>query len=377
MRLDGPGLRVVVAGMVAGVPGHGGATWAVLQWALGLGRLGCEVVVVEPAARADRAAADYLGVVRDGEPGLRAALLTPGGTVGMPAEVLRDYCSGADVLLNVAGMLRDEALTGAIPVRAYLDLDPAFTQLWQSADGIDMHLDGHTHFVTVGLNLGRPGCELPTCGRRWLTTLPPVVLARWPVARHDRTPAFTTVASWRGYGSVVHRGVQYGQKAHSWRRLLDLPARGPAPLLPALAIDPGEEKDVAALEEHGWQWVSPAEVAGDPRAYQAFVSGSLGELGVAKSGYVVSACGWFSDRSACYLAAGRPVVAQETGWSGHLPTGPGLAPFSTADQAAAAMEAVLADPPAAREHARSVAESHLDSDRVIGRLLGLLTGGQV
>jgi hypothetical protein len=365
-------LRIVVSGMAAGVPHHGGATWAVLQWVLGLRRLGHDVLLAEPVEGPTPAQRAYLDLLigRFGLDG-RACLWPAGGAP--PADVVA-FAAGADLLLNLAGTIRDDRLLEGPAVRAYVDLDPAFTQLWHEVEGIDMGFDRHTHLVTVGLGVGLPGCPVPTCGRRWLTTPPPVVLDEWPPVEPPDQAPWTTVASWRGYGSVVHDGVHHGQKAHSWRDLLDLPSRVSVPLRPALGIHPGEEKDVAALEEHGWRWLDPALVAGSPDAYRSFVQGSAGEIGIAKEGYVVSRCGWFSDRSACYLASGLPVVAQETGWSAHLPAGEGLLSFSTASEAAGAIERVTADPGRHRAAARAVAQEHLGSDRVLSAVLDRLGG---
>ena len=225
----------------------------------------------------------------------------------------------ADVLVNVSGMLTDEGLLQCIPVRVYLDLDPAFIQLWQEAQGIDMRFAGHTHFVTVGLALGTPDCVVPTCGLEWVTTTQPVVLEHWPVAGPITHDALTTVGNWRGYGSIEYEGVFYGQKVHSWRPLIHLPRLTPDRFSPALAIHPGETNDLAALHENGWCLLDPASVAATPDEYRDFIRGSKAEFGVAKSGYVASRCGWFSDRSACYLASGRPVIAQETGFRSSSP----------------------------------------------------------
>jgi hypothetical protein len=367
---------VLLSGMVAGDPHHGGATWAVLQYALGFRRLGCAVTLVEPVAArgnplAASAATAYFRAVA-ARFGLTdsAALLYEATreTVGLPYPRLVDAARRADVLVNVAGMLTDPDLAGPPRTRVYLDLDPGFVQVWH-AQGIDMRFAGHTHFVTVGQNVGRPGCPVPTCGRDWVPTLPPVVLAEWPVGAGVEFDGLTTVANWRGYGSAEHGGVFYGQKAHSFRPLFGLPSRVPVRFRPALAIHPGEVADVAALAANGWDVLDPAAVAGTPDAYRNFVCGSWAELGVAKSGYVNSRCGWFSDRSACYLAAGRPVVAQDTGFGDAVPTGEGLLSFRTADDAAAAVEAVRADYPRHARAARHLAAEVFDSDRVLPRLL--------
>src|SRR5439155_10537411 len=169
-----------------------------------------------------------------------AALLLDGTreTVGLPYDELLRVAGRADVLVNVSGMLADPALTARIPVRVYLDLDPAFVQVWHT-QGIDMRFAGHTHFVTVGLDVGQPDCPVPTCGLPWITTPQPVVLERWPFAGAVTRDALTTVGNWRGYGSVEHEGVFYGQKAHSLRPLITLPTRTRERFELALAIHPG------------------------------------------------------------------------------------------------------------------------------------------
>jgi hypothetical protein len=299
-----------------------------------------------------------------------AALLVRGGkdTAGIPYRELTRWAAEADVLLNVSGMLRDEELAGPPPLRVFLDLDPAFNQLWQ-AEGIEMGLDLHNRFATVGLGLGEPGCRVPTCGRRWIKTLPPVFLPRWDRATRIETDAFTTVGNWRGYGSIEWEGRRLGQKAHSLRKLLAVPEKTSEHLVLALNIHPEEEDDLAALRRHGWGLVDPAEVAGSPSRYADFVRGSKGEIGIAKEGYVESRCGWFSDRSACYLAAGRPVVAQDTGFSRHLPTGDGLLTFAMAEEAAAGIEEIAASYERHAAAARALAEGLLDSCLVLPRLL--------
>jgi hypothetical protein len=369
-------LRVIVAGMVAGDPYHGGASWALLQYVLGLQRLGHDVVLVEPVPELDDDTAAYFRHVV-GEFGIdgRAALLGAGGvTVGLPYTALRNAAESADLLVNVSGLLRDPALTEPIARRVYVDLDPAFTQLWHAAEAIDMGFGRHTHHVTVGTRLGRDGCAVPTCGLDWIPTLPPVVLEHWPVADAVTHDAFTTVGNWRAYGSLEHEGVFYGQKAHSLRELATLPTLTSERFLLALAIHADETKDLIALRSNGWELVDPAEVARTPADYRRFVQGSKAEFGLAKSGYVAARCGWFSDRSVCYLASGRPVVAQDTGFGEFLPTGEGLFSFATIDDVLAAIETMNGDYPRHRRAARALAEEEFDSDRVLSRLLEAVDG---
>jgi hypothetical protein len=329
--------------MVAADPHQGGATWAVLQYVRGLEQLGHEVWLVDPAEPTPEPSSYFASL----DLGPRAFFGRYDGPV-------------PDALLNVSGMLRDERILGGSPIRVYLDLDPVFNQLWH-LQGVDAGLDGHTHFITVGR-------RVPQTGHDWIPTLPPVVLDRWPVAERIDIDAFTTVGNFRAYGSIEHDGVRYGQKVHSLRPLVDLPRRTDERFVLALDIHP-DEPDLAALQEHGWELVDPREVAGTPERYAAFVRGSRAELGIAKEGYVVSQSGWFGDRSAAYLASGRPVVAQDTGFGERLPVGAGLFAFADADDVLAAVEAIRFDYGRHARAARAVAEEHLDSRVVLTRLL--------
>lgn len=373
---------VVVSGMVARVPGQGGATWAALQYVLGLRAAGHDVLLVEElepedllpdgvTLAASRNAAYFRRVVQRFGLAGKASLLLRGtrSTVGLPREELKRRLGPDAVLLNLSGTLRDEELRDRIPTRVYVDLDPAFTQFWH-VDGEDVGMEGHTHHATVGLELGRPGCEVPSCDRTWIRTLPPVALDWWAPDGAPRRDALTTVANWRGYGSVHRNGTVYGQKAHAFRELFGLPARLEGERFEvALAIHPDEKRDLDDLRRHGWHVLDPERVAGDPDSYHAFVRGSAAELGVAKAGYVRSRCGWFSDRSACYLAAGRPVLAQETGFGAHLPTGEGLLAFGSLEEAEEGVRALRADYARHARAARRIAEDLFDARKVLCKLL--------
>jgi hypothetical protein len=381
-------LTIIVAGMIAGDPYQGGATWAVLQYLLGLRQLGHEVHFVEPlpvsklrphGSRLSRSAnvAYFRRVARAFDLESCSALLVAGTqeTEGLSYDSLRRLAARTDLLINISGMLTDPALTEAIPVRVYLDLDPGFNQLWHAAQGLDVGFDGHTHFVTIGPALEEPDCVIPACGRRWIATRQPIVLSEWPAAEHLTRDAFTTVANWRGYGSITYQSVFYGQKAHAWRGLMTLPDKTPEQFVVALAIHPAETRDLEQLAAHGWTLVDPAHVADTPGHYRAFVQGSKGEIGVVKSGYAAARCGWFSDRSVCYLASGRPVVAQETGFSRFLPTGEGLFAFETQDDALAGIDAIVRDYPRQSHTARAIAEAYFDASKVLPQLLDRVGAG--
>ncbi len=369
-------LRVVVAGMIAGDPGHGGATWATLQWVLGLAELGHRVTVVDPVdgKRLDdpRVRTYFDAVVDRFALGGRAAIVAPhGATYGIDAAPLAVRLDEADVLINLSGRWRDPRLH-AIPLRVYVDLDPAFTQLWH-AEGSDVGLAGHTHHATVGAAVAQPRHPLRVDGIDWLAILPPVVLSLWPRRPAPPTATLSTVANWRSYGSITRDGEHYGQKAHSFRTLADVPRKSAVPIEIALSIHPGDHADHDALHGAGWKLVDPGRAAGDPDRYADFVAASWAEFGVAKSGYVTGRTGWVSDRTACYLATGRPAVLQNTGLDGVLPIGSGVLTFDDVDGAIDAIERLAADYDHHADAAAGIALELLDSRKVIAALLAEVT----
>jgi hypothetical protein len=361
---------VVLAAALAQRPRAGGHAWFVLQYLLGFRELGWEVTLVdrlEPGM--SRAGVGQLAATME-RFGLEhdwSLLLPDGGTVGLRREEVGRRLGSSDLLLDVMGYLDDEELLARAPLRAFLDVDPGFGQMWRAL-GLADPFAGHDRFVSVGLELGQPGCRVPCCGLDWITTPPPVALAHWPAVPGGT--GFTSVATWRGpYGPVEYEGRTYGLRVHEFRRFLPLPERVPCGFELALAIDPGDAGDRERLRSSGWRLSDPAEVAADPDSYRRFIQGSAAELTVAKGMYVEAGSGWFSDRSACYLASGKPVVAQETGFSAHLPAGLGLLAFADLEQAVAAVEAVRREPRLHAEAAREIAEEHLDARRVLGCLV--------
>ena len=380
------GLNIVVSGGVAGVPGQAGIAWVMLQYLLGLRRLGHGVFFIDPLApealtpkgtslaTSTNAAFFHRLMAEFGFADASSILVTDGShaTAGQPYAAVKEIVAQSDILLDISGKLRDPELLAAARRAVYLDIDPAFTQLWQEVQGIDMGLGGHSDFVTVGLNIGQPDCPVPTLGLDWITTLQPAVLERWPVTPAPKAGSLTTIANWRGYGSIEHQGIFYGQKVHALRELITLPTLTSEVFELALEIDPGEVKDLAALAANRWRVVSPDDVAGTPSSYQAFIRASKAEFGFAKTGYTASRCGWFSDRSICYLASGRPVLAQDTGFANALPTGRGLLTFSTIPDVLDAIDSLNENYEDHARAARALAEEHFDSDRVLGRLLSRL-----
>ncbi len=187
---------------------------------------------------------------------------------------------------------------------------------------------------------------------------------------------FTTVASWRApFGSVVYEGRTYGLKVHEFRRFVELPRISGHTFELALDIDSAESGDLELLRANGWHLADPVTVAADPWSYRDYIQGSLAELMVAKNMYVQARSGWFSDRSICYLASGRPVLAQDTGLAGRFGDGDGLVFFSTLGEAREGAGRIASDPVLQARAARSIAEEYFDSDRVLSRLLARLRVG--
>jgi hypothetical protein len=232
-------------------------------------------------------------------------------------------------------------------------------------------LAGHHHYVTIGENINRADCAIPTCGLPWTTTPQPVVLDYWRPESTSPDGPITTIASWRGaYGPVSFQGKTYGLRVHEFRKFAPVAHLAGQRFEIALDIHPADQADITLLESNGWAIVSPRAVAADPWAYQRYIAGSRAEFMVAKNMYVESRSGWFSDRSICYLAAGKPVVAQDTGLEGLRSHGnKGLVMFNSLEEAVAGVEHVCGDYAAHSRAARELAVDCFDSNKVLSRLI--------
>jgi hypothetical protein len=377
---------IVVGGSLAQRPGYGGHAWALLNYLLGFRRLGYDVLfldrltpemAVDDTGRASSAARDrcirWVADVME-EAGLAGDyslfLGRDGDAVGLPRASAIERVRGSSMLLNVMGFVDDEDVLAASPRNVFLDIDPGFGQMWREL-GLHDAFAGHDAFVTVGERIGAADCLVPTCGIEWVTTPHPVVLDEWP--RGGEGSRITSVGSWRGpYDPVEYRGRRYGLRAHELRKLLPLPGMVEDELELALDIDPADRGDLEALRDHGWRLVDPAVVAADPSTYRRYIEASRAELMVAKGIYVETRSGWFSERSIAYLASGRPVIAQDTGFSEQYPSDEGLIAFSDLDGARAGIEAVGTDWRRHSRAAREIAEESFDARKVLPRLLAKL-----
>ncbi len=368
---------VVIAGSLAQKPGNAGHTWQFLQYLLGFRELGWDVLFLDRldgdmATDPTRGAA-YLADVMAAH-GLDGcwSLAVGGDTLGLARVDALDRVRGCDLLVNVMGFCEDEEILAAAPLRVFLDTDPGFGQMWADLGLADIFA-GHDVHVTIAERIGEPDCTIPEVGRSWVTMRQPVVLSQWPATALPDHRRFTSVGSWRGaYGPIEHGGVTYGLRVHEFRRFAEVPRLTGGDFELALKIDPVEQADVDRLRAGGWSLVDPNAVVGAPDDYQRYIRGSFAELMIAKGIYVQTRGGWFSERSTCYLASGRPVIHQDTGLGDLLPLGEGLLAFSDVDEAVAAVEAVVAEPERHARAAREVAEACFDSAKVLDRLLAAL-----
>jgi len=364
---------IAVAGALAAKPGNGGEAWVRLSWVLGLRRLGYDAWLLEEVD-AETAAAGrsfFERTIAAAGLGSRALLLVAGEAEGWREAA--ELADEAAALVNISGNIRDPELLARFSRRAYVDLDPGFTQIWQAQGHLGDQLSRHDRHFTVGLNLGAADCEVPAAGFEWVPLPPPVLLDEWGAPEGRKFDRFTTVATWRNaLGRPEHDGRAYTLKHHQLRRFAELPARSGLPFEIALEIHPDEAEEAERLRRLGWSVVEPAAVAADPAGFRDFVRGSGAEFSVTQGIYAETRSGWISDRTAHYLAAGRPALVQETGLPPAYRPEAGLLTFSEPEQAVDATTAVLAEYDRHAAAARAFAEQAFDSDMVLGRMLEAL-----
>ena len=399
-------LRIIVTGLIAQHHQLGGVAWDYLQYPAGLARLGHDVYYIEDSGEwpynTDGGPTGNDWVARDCTPNVRhlSDVMDRFGLAdrwayhfpiqptwyGLSDATRKEVIATADLLINVSGTIEHPENYRKVPRLAYIDSDPAFTQI-KLALGMDefrRRVDIHDVHMTFGEHFSG---AVPRTGHLWRPTRQPILLTEWRTDRLCRD-AFTTVMSWTSYKPLEFRGQAYGQKDLELVRFLKLPARLKAtPLEIALSsthhvnwelVDSaagtglsltGKPTPSELLAAAGWRIVDPDHVCGGLDSYRNYVETSKGEWSVAKNGYVKGQAGWFSCRSACYLAAGRPVVAQDTGFRAVIPVGEGLFAFETLEQAAAAIEEIEGNYKRHSVAARAIAEEYFDSGKVLAKLI--------
>ena len=377
---------IVVWGLLAAYP-FGGMTWQALQYVVGLRRLGFDVWYVEDS---DRYLLDTDEFSRTREHAKNVAYLSRHmDAVGLgdrwcfrppkstdvlghrDAAGLRQLYRDADAVINLCGA--QELLPSHEGIRrlVYLQTDPVADQV-AVANGDDekiAELDAYDYRFTYGENLGADDCPVPMVRHTWLPTRPPVLVDWWDgAAPPGEGVALTSVLKWHhNTKDVTWQGVTWRWSKHcEFERFVDVAERAALPL--ELAVSSIGADQVEELRTRGWR-VVPSELAADPHAYRSYIRSSLGEFTAAKEQYVRTRSGWFSDRSVCYLAAGRPVITQETGFSKYVPSGEGLLSFETIDQATDAIASVAGDYGLHARRAGEIAGEYFGAERVLGSMM--------
>jgi hypothetical protein len=376
--------RIIVFGILFWYP-LAGVTYQFLHYLLGLRRLGYDPYYIEDSGRwvydprindlTPDATANIAAVAPileahgfSGRWGFRANY--PGGECyGMTEDQILSLYREADAFLNVTGAqeIREEHL--ACPRRIYVESDPFASQV-RVVQGdektIDLLAAHDTHF-SFGENLGAADCTVPIERFDWLPTRQPVALDLWKSACTGCGSVYNTITTWKNKGKdIIYNGdTYYWTKDREFERFLDLPQRRPI----GFELAAGVPEDVQRpLKGYGWGLRHSVEISTDLDCYRAYIQQSRGEFTVARDQYVRPRTGWFSDRSACYLAAGRPVITQETGFSKFLPTGKGLFGFSTMEEVLAAVDAIESDYDGHCRAALEIAAEYFGAEKVVGDL---------
>lgn len=364
-------MKAVLGAVLARCPrSSAGHTCAVMGWAMALKSLGWEVWIaehlesreLEPAAPGHtRSPQEEFWHATAAEFGLsdHQCLLLDGKSPNL--EAFQDFAAEADLFLNYSGQFKMPHLLGNRATKCYLDVDPGFTQLWAETCGTDMNFGGHDLFFTVGANFGSPKLRLPRTTQDWIPLLTPCPGEYWRMRAAaagvpDTQDSWTTVSHWYGYNDLVWEGRTYGGKRDSLHALRDLPRLSGQPFTIASDLQPGWE-DYDAFLDGGWKLAASADICRNVDSYLRFLGSSYGEIGVAKGGYVVSRGGWISDRSMVYLALGRPVVLQDTGWPETVAPRPGLLPFTDAAEASERIQIISKDLATHEKGARTLADT--------------------
>jgi hypothetical protein len=381
--------KIVLLGMMSKMP-VAGVVWQYVHYLIGFARLGYDVYYVESHAMMPTIFMEH----KEDDPNAKAATFIAsvmkrcdmeghwafhaihddGGCYGLTEHQLKELYASADLIINVHGgtmPLPEHTATGRL---VYLETDPVAAQ-------IELHnkvqltidfLDAHCAYFTFAENYGKPDCKLPVSDRyQFIPTRQPVICDLWDPHHNGNGSgaAFTTIGNWRQQWREVHfQGeVFHWSKHFEFLKFLDLPNRTPQPF--ELALSSYEESDKNMLEEKGWRVRRSMDFSMDADAYRKYIRESRGEFTVAKDQNVRLRTGWFSDRSATYLAAGRPVITQDTAFGNTLPTGEGLYEFLETEQVLSALERINSDYKHSSRAAANIAKEFFSHDVVLPRLL--------
>jgi hypothetical protein len=376
--------RIIVSGILFWYP-LAGVTYQCLHYLEGLKRLGYDVLYIEDSGRwvydpgINELSPDAAGNINRVLPTLKSLGFDgrwafrgryPGGQcLGMTAAEIDAAYRDADGFLNLCGAQEIHPEHLRIPRRVYVETDPVASQI-RVAKGdpvILAQLDAHHVHFTFGENLGNPDCRVPIVKYHWKPTRQPVIMDFWSHSL-PAGAAYTTIATWHNAGKDIEfNGETYHwSKDREFEKFITLPRAVRAPMELAMGNEP---EPVNYIQSNGWRWRDSVALSSNLEDYRRYIQSSRGEFTVAKDQNIRLRSGWFSDRSACYLAAGRPVITQETGFSNILPVGRGLFGFSTRDDILAAMDRIDSDYPAACLAARDIAREYFSAELVLEKLM--------
>jgi hypothetical protein len=376
-------MRIIFAGTI-GRSGLGGQAWATLQYLIGLRELGHDVFYLEDCGESswvydwDK---DEWTVELEYPAAYVRECLEPFGfankwmyrtsekSIGAPLDDFLEYCSGADLLVMRAVPLWVWRKEYDLPRRrAFIDVDPGFTQitLANGDAGLAAGIARCERRFTLAQRIGANDCPIPQTGGPWLKTLPPVAVSEWPVIPQGPR-GFSSVMRWQGFKEVQFNGASYGQRDKQFPAFMELPRLCSQPFsIAVMGVKPDE------LTRYGWN-VFPGEVISKtPASYRSFIQESLAEFSVPKHGYVTTRGGWFSDRSVCYLASGKPVLMADTGldW---IPKTEGLLTFESLDDALRGVNEISSNYERHSRAARALAENYFSAARVLPQFLEAAT----
>lgn len=382
-------LRIIVCGYIGLFPAAG-AVWDYIQYPLGLKAMGHDVYYIEdtgnwPQYLPEDAKQDgsyniefLRRVMNDFGMQDRWAYLDPvsGEWAGMSENHVSQLRRDADLMISISCSAAVDESWLSIPVRAVIDSDPMFTQIQamentgftRGSGSLREILGAYTHHFTFGERIGAADCRIPAAGFDWIPTRQPIVLDFWTPTETETRAPFTTVMNWSAGRPLVHDGEEWGQKDQQFEQLMVLPEHFPSTRF-SIVVNAGPDFPRERLEASGWNILSPGEAVPDWQSYRDFIGHSAGEVSVAKHAYVKGRTGWFSCRTACYLAMGRPALVEDTGWSHVIPSGRGLLGFTDEREAVENMRELITDHRLHCGHARGIAVEFFDSGQVLGALL--------
>lgn len=391
-------MRIIVGGYI-GLYSIGGATWDYLQYPLGLHMLGHDVYYIEdtmqyPVYQPQKDKWDdctncvsHVKIAME-QVGLKDKWayrdVVTEKVFGMSDRKLKEICLTADVFINVSAStyMRDEYK--AIPEKMLVDTDPMFTQYQyyqlqqkggKEAKDAEEYMNLYQHLFTFGLNVNSPDCRIPTYGFKWHTTKKPTVLNQWSSNNNIKPQwGFTSILNWVERAPFEFDNEMWGQKNIIFEKFLDLPENSGKHFDLVINTPDTEDTDkvMARITGRKWNVLDPYRLIPDKDTYRTFIQSSLGEFSITKETYIKSNSGWFSGRSACYLASGKPVITQDTKWTKYIPGGQGLFACDDLESASNAVEEITADYLKHSKAAKEIAAEYFDSGKVLNDMLSYI-----